>query len=337
MVLTRRTKNHDNCLNVIRLIAAIQVMYEHYLVHLDVDMPRWIGQILSLFPGVPVFFALSGYLIWHSVGRSNSIQEYACKRFWRIFPELWIGIVVEIIVLLCFYWHEVDPIDLMLFSLAQSTVFQFWTPDSLRGYGCGVPNGSLWTICVIIQFYVVVWYIYKVLKGKKNAVWLTFLSVLVLISYVYASIDGMLPQILYKLGSQTVIPYLWLFMTGAYIAEKKDLLLAEIKKYWLVFVALAVGIRMLHLDFAVVNYSVLSTALLFCGWLGFAYSFPKINIKTDVSYGIYIYHMTAASAVIELGLTQKPAWMFIAMVVSCTAAYLSAMTMKYLKVRRAGG
>jgi len=329
-------KQHNNCLNLIRLLAAVQVMYGHYLVHLNVEMPGWITLFLSLFPGVPIFFTLSGYLIWNSVGRSKRFSEYASRRFLRIYPELWIGIAVEIIVLLCFYWKNVNLVDLSIFTLTQSTVLQFWTPDSLRGYGCGVPNGSLWTICVIIQFYIAVWFMHKWLTRKRVSVWILVVLILILVSFVYASLDGAFPAIIYKLGEQTIFPYLWMFLLGALIAEKKEVLLPHIRRYWFFFIAAAICVRWTHMDFSVVNYSVLSTILLFCGWLGFAYSFPQINICMDISYGIYIYHMTVANAAIELGLKNSPVWMLIAMGVSCIAAYLSTRAVGQCVRRKKG-
>lgn len=55
MVLQQVTRKDDNCLNLIRLFAAIQVMYGHYVIHLHVNMPKWIDLVFSFFPGVPIF------------------------------------------------------------------------------------------------------------------------------------------------------------------------------------------------------------------------------------------------------------------------------------------
>ena len=62
----------DNCISLIKLLAAIQVFYGHAIVHLQVDTPRQISMALSIISGVPIFFVLSGYLIWDSIKRSNS-------------------------------------------------------------------------------------------------------------------------------------------------------------------------------------------------------------------------------------------------------------------------
>ena len=93
------------------------------------------------------------------------------KRFWRIYPELWVAVAVEIIVLLLLYRQPINWPQMGLFTFGQATIFQFWTPDFLRGYGCGTPNGALWTITVLIQFYFCAYLIYKWLHNKKFFVW----------------------------------------------------------------------------------------------------------------------------------------------------------------------
>jgi len=54
----------NNCLTLIKLIAAFQVMLSHVIEHLSLPFPKWAGMILGYYNGVPVFFAISGFLIW---------------------------------------------------------------------------------------------------------------------------------------------------------------------------------------------------------------------------------------------------------------------------------
>lgn len=86
-----RINFRDNCFNLIRLLAALQVAYGHMIEHFNLNIPEIITDVFWFFRGVPIFFALSGYLIWNSIGRSKTFTQYAQKRFWRIFPELWGG------------------------------------------------------------------------------------------------------------------------------------------------------------------------------------------------------------------------------------------------------
>lgn len=81
----------ENCFNLIRFLAAMQVAYGHIVEHLELNILPTITDIFWFFRGVPIFFALSGYLIWNSIRTSKSFTQYAQRRIWRIFPELWGG------------------------------------------------------------------------------------------------------------------------------------------------------------------------------------------------------------------------------------------------------
>lgn len=161
----------NNSLNTFRLFASIQVLWGHTLAHLGLANVPVLGDFIGFFYGVPIFFTLSGFLIWQSIGRSRSFGDYAKKRFWRIYPELWAAVVVEILVILALYRQPIDWPKLGLFTIGQATIFQFWTPDFLRGYGCGCPNGALWTISVLIQYYFLVYFVYILLKNRRLIVW----------------------------------------------------------------------------------------------------------------------------------------------------------------------
>ena len=67
---------YKNCFTLIRLLAALQVAYGHMIWRLGIDIPAVITNFFYFFRGVPIFFALSGYLIWNSVGKSKSFKQY---------------------------------------------------------------------------------------------------------------------------------------------------------------------------------------------------------------------------------------------------------------------
>lgn len=67
---------NKDCLNLIRLLAAFQVLYGHTLAHLNIDSIPILGEFINFFSGVPIFFTMSGFLIWWSIGRSKSFEEY---------------------------------------------------------------------------------------------------------------------------------------------------------------------------------------------------------------------------------------------------------------------
>jgi peptidoglycan/LPS O-acetylase OafA/YrhL len=59
---------------------------------------------------------------------------------------------------------------------------------------------------------------------------------------------------------------------------------------------------------------------------GFAYAFPKLNIRIDISYGIYLYHMVVINVFVQLGLTDRFVYLVGALGIILVCAYLSTVT-----------
>lgn len=265
-------------------------------------------------------------------GKNIGFGKYLKKRFWRIYPELWLGVTIEIIAIVIFYVDKIDWMKLIIFIFTQGTILQFWTPEFLRGYGCGTPNGSLWTMCILIQFYIIIWFIYKLLHKRKIWIWLISLGILVTISAFFnIFFKELLPEIIYKLYKQTVIPYLWLFIMGAFIAENKEKILPILKKYWYVFLGIALVVQIIQIDI-LASYGVIRSFSLFFGLLGVAYKFPKFNISKDISYGIYIYHMTIVNILISIGFMENLGALLLTIIFSCILAWISHKTVGTLSI-----
>ena len=315
-----------DCLNTIRLIAALQVLYVHATIHLHLSMPEPVTAVIGFFKGVPIFFMLSGFLIWFSIGRYNSFGEYARRRFWRIYPELWCAIIVEAVVVVCLIGTPIDWGGMILFLVGQGTCFQFWTPDFLCGYGCGVPNGALWTICVLIQWYLCAFLFYRFLHGRSLIRWFVVLVPMIALGVVSGWCKS--ETLFFKVYENTFLPYCWMFLLAAFFAEHVQVIRPMAVRYWYVLVALTVMTMMMGYDMRALRYGVLNTIFLFLSCLGIGYAFPKVNIKTDISYGVYIYHMTIVNAMIVFGIGRYNGWLaFMAlgavMALSGTLAWLS--------------
>ncbi len=63
-----QSKAAENSFNAVRLLAALQVAYIHAIAHLKLA-PTWGYEWIVQFPGVPIFFAVSGYLVFGSLFR----------------------------------------------------------------------------------------------------------------------------------------------------------------------------------------------------------------------------------------------------------------------------
>ena len=248
-------------------------MYGHFVLHLNLSRSAAVSQAVGYFRGVPIFFVLSGLLIWHSIERTPTYTKYLKKRVLRVYPELWGAVIVEIMSIIVFF-NDWNCRDLMLFSFTQGTVLQFWTPDSLRGYGCGTPNGALWTMCVTIQFYIVVWFMHKIMHKKELYIWGVAFAIL-----ITSSIAGQIiikktgSEILVKLYGQTIVRYGWLFFIGCFVAEFKRKIIPILSKYWLVSI--------FDCWSSILYYKIRYICRILCYLVNFAYIWNDVNVPAE--------------------------------------------------------
>lgn len=290
--------NKENNFDLIRLLAAIQVMLFHSMEHLEI-MPTTFLKYFSSYRGVIVFFTISGYLIYMSLERnSDNLKQYIYNRLGRIFPALWVSTLISFILLIISGYlktNEIFNIKLLIYWFGQLTIFQFWTPEMLRNYGVGTPNGSLWTITVEIQFYILLMFVF--LLKRKNVIFF-ILSVLSIILNIFIYTRYSKDFIFVKLFSVSIIPYFYNFMIGVYFAKYRRFLLKFIEgKFllWLVIYHIYVYGFNIFPQYYVNISTLISNFLLGILVLSFAFSFRKASKiiigNTDISYGLYLYHM----------------------------------------------
>ena len=264
--------------------------------------------------------------MWFSIGRSKDYSSYLKKRFWRIYPELWFSVVIEVIVVAVLYrgWNI---ISLLIFTVTQGTVLQFWTPSSLRGYGVGTPNGALWTIGVIIQFYIIAWPVYKLMHKRKLIAWISGFVIAFGLSMVvgYVLDNAIKVEVIGKLYNQTFVRYLWLFYIGMLIAEFEDEILPILEKYWYIFLIIAIFFFWTGWDLFS-GYYLFWSMFLTAGLIGFAYRFPQFAIRTDISYALFLYHMIVMNVFVNFGLTGRWIYGVAVLLLAIGCAYISTVT-----------
>ena len=324
-----KTDIRRNSINTLRLIAALQVFVGHAIPEMHVDLPVFIQpfmKIINLFEGVPTFFIISGFLMWNSIKYTPNFKVYLKKRIFRIYPELWGGVLLNAVLMIVFYGSQIVWKDFVLFQFTQSTIFQFYTPESLKGYATGHPNGPLWTISVMVQCYVVLWFMYKFLHNKKLRYWI--LTMILTISFCIVKpvlFENIIPTTIYRLIWYTFANQIWLFLLGAILCEYLDEIIVSLKKYWWICFGLLAFVVYTKCDINI-GYGLFKSIFLSLTIVGITYRFPKINIKYDFTYGIYIYHMIVINAMCFLGYIGKFKYMIIALFISVILAIISYFT-----------
>lgn len=335
----------SNSFTMIRYVAALNVLIGHCIAHFEISRETMLYQVFSytigMFHGVPIFFGLSGFLIWASLSKEQNSRVYCYKRFIRIYPELWIAVTISIISIALLY-NQYKIGDLVLFSITQSTFLQFWTPESLRGYGCGTPNGSLWTIGIFVQFYVVAWMIFRwIHHGKRKNItkalqvggrvrtykWIAICIASAFITIIYKQADILFTKgeenIIYKLFGQTILPYFFMFLTGILCNEYKAKILPLLRKYWVVILALYYTISITGIDIPATYTGFFSGVLIVLLILAIGYRFNKTVIRYDISYGMYLFHMIIVNAIVEVGISSKILSTVIVLIASVILACLA--------------
>lgn len=333
MVQIPRINNFD----LIRLLAALQVVYMHSMNHLKIDgsIATFYERFLQYFPGVPIFFTVSGFLIFWAFDRNRNIKKYTINRVLRLYPALYVCLVITVGLLVLFSSFSLlaNP-SFYTWLVGQLSIFQFYTPEILRFWGVGTPNGALWTITVEVQFYILVPLIFLLMRKVKGSIVLSVLFLISALANFYLA--SMNENIIQKLSFVSVLPYLFNFLLGSafYIFWNKFNSLIENKfLIWgLVYIAYIVifgnvlGYE-LHAYQMTNIFHLITAILLSLLTLSFAFSFNNMSEKVlnhnDISYGVYIYHMLVVNTLVALGFQGKFQYFLTVFVVTVVLAAMS--------------
>ena len=330
----------NNNFNILRLLAALQVVYIHSVEHLYIknEIVLFINSIIVYFPGVPIFFLISGYLITMSYEKNPDMKEYTKNRTLRIFPGLYVSFLIGLIIL----WHfgqfnGIRIMEVLPWMVAQLTLFQFYNPDFIRDFGVGVINGSLWTISVELVFYMILPLLYMFLK--KN--FIKRVSVLLVISfgfYYYINVISANTLIYEKLIKVSVLPYLFYFLFGMAMYKYQDRLVKYVENRVFLFLGLYVLVCFIKVDLFL--YDVLNQLVFTAFIFSFVFSYKSLSNKllenNDFTYGVYIYHMLIVNVMVEKGISGGVQNLLIVLALSLACGILSYFFVEkpFLKMKK---
>ena len=324
--------SRENNFDIIRLLASLQVIIIHCIIHLEINNISN-TYIIQLFPGVLMFFCISGFLIMSSFDRNSNIKQYTINRVLRIFPGLYVSLIFTLFLLLIFNIIEITELfsgPVLTWIFAQLTFFQFWTPDILRDWGVGTPNGSLWTITVELQFYIILPILVLCLKKIKLIYKILVLGItLTLVNYFLSINSGLNESLIDKLVGVSFVPYLNFFLTGViiYVFWAKIKILFEGKAFiWLIVYLSFCFFCDLKPSYHPSGFQFISNFLLSILTISAAFTYPKIGkfLKgNDISYGLYIYHMLVINSMIHLGFSKRFEHLLIAILITTILSIFS--------------
>ncbi|MGN8273975.1 acyltransferase family protein [Pseudomonas sp. SMN5] len=281
----------DNNLNLLRLIAALMVLYAHSFDFYGGSAPVFLGLTPYGGLGIDIFFIISGYLIVKSWDSSPSIINFLSKRSLRIFPALIVVVLISMLVLgpiattLSIGEYFAHP---QFMSYLKNIILSpvFYLPGVLEH--ARVPNavnGSLWSLPVEFFMYLIVMGLGILFRGGR---WVYAVAtgsfMLVVIFWCWA---GAPPTVIYGTDVRNI------FLTGIYF------LIGACYAKWRLERGFSLsGVCVLVMaTILLAPYSAISKFLLWLAlpYIVLAYGLSHsrlgswINRLGDCSYGVYIY------------------------------------------------
>ena len=330
-----------NTLDAVRVVLALVVAVSHGIVMRTGDEPRWGNSTLGDL-AVDGFFVLSGFLVTGSYQRIAAstghaslwtVVRFGWHRFLRIMPGFWVCLLVLALL--------VAPLAAVLEGRPAITPF-VTDPSSLdflvnnaalfiRQYGIAgllsenpdpfVFDGALWTLVFEAMCYVLLgalgWC--GVVRRRR---WVVLL--------LAAALWGLL--VAQSLGVDTVIGDLTTRLVLMFLLGVATYLFREripIGPAWAVAAAiLLVGCLAAVHDYRIVAAPALTYLIVYLGT-----GLPRpVRLRTDLSYGIYIYHYPTEQLLMLSSAAMLPTVTFVAL--SLAAVLLPATASWYLVEKR---
>lgn len=311
-----------NNFDLLRLFAACQVVFMHSSGHLLLPKDG-LFEVLLQFPGVAVFFVISGFLISDSYLRSTSLASFAWKRALRIYPALIANLLVLELVfgatggISTTAWAYAKYLSAYLPSA--SNYFAQWVfPDAVYAKSWlfqGYPSGVLWTLTVELSFYAALPFVLSLAAVSKRAGSL-FILALMAGSYSIARVTDDAFSQAHPALNELVTPYFWIFGIGVLIRlwwEHISRWFEERALFWLAGYVFLIVVSVAFLGepikleykmapniFTLVRVAVMGATVISLAYT--AKSCATVLHGNDLSYGLYLWHMLGVSVFIGLGI-----------------------------------
>lgn len=315
-----------NSLNAIRLALALAVIVWHSFPLTGRDIGLWpVRQALGELP-VDGFFAISGFLIISSWLRDANARRFLLARALRILPGLWVCLAVTAFAIAPLVSLILTGTSGMSESNAGYVLANLgvWIlQPGIAGSLADVPypvvwNGSLWTLSWECLCYlgVLVLGVTGALRLRATCLVVFVISLFALVATAYGPVDnGMITT-----GARFAI----MFTAGALVYSAR--LRVPVRPRLLALAAACVALSLLLPDYRVVG--ALPLAYLLIG-LGALVKAP--HLRTDISYGVYIYAFPLQQSLAALG---AAGWPVLGFLLASTAVTLPLAFASWYAVER---
>lgn len=306
MRLSEVAQGKNNNFNLIRIIAALAVLAGHSFALLGQAEP--LGKLLGMSLGsiaVDIFFITSGFLVAGSLLARQSMLDYVLARLLRIFPALWLMLLLTVFVLgawlstlpLADYYRHPGIYVYLIKCASLVTGIAYYLPGVFDANPFrGAVNGSLWTMLYEVSMYFmlgVFWLAFRCAKKNKlaSAGWVVVALLMACLVFVMKDF--------YILNSREFIRLFYLFFTGVAYSLLKERIRLSPRAFWpCVWAILAAGL-LNQQAFFYTYHLLIAYVLFFLAYIP-AGAIRKYNALGDYSYGVYIYAFPLQQALLAL-------------------------------------
>lgn len=310
----RQLSQYPNIFDFIRLVAAVAVLFAHTNSELGTRV-GW--DLFGLIDGVPVFFILSGMLVYASAEKiavtTGRWRPFFINRWLRIAPALYVfalGVPLILAVLGIVTWSSLMHLDLAIWFGSSFLLLPNYDPRAWADVGTGVMNGPLYTIPAEVSFYLIVPLL--VVTARRFGFW-RMVGGMAVLSVAGAWFSNQGDPLTIAILHHTFLERAGCFTAGIILARYAT----RIPLRWGLML-LATGVYLLLKVYGPGNFiygafkpvliaAPLAYMILFAGFRG-PRVLRRITMRIgDLSYGTYIWHYFVINCFIWYGLQGWPA------------------------------
>ena len=298
--------------------------------------------------GVTIFFVLSGYGIYYSLDKMSkngeiSFLKFIKKRLKRIGPQYYLNIIVLLLLSSSVVYLSKEH----FFNILLHVVFL----HSISFASHGAINGSLWTMSVIFQFYIVAIPLYRFIKKIDNIVIsliifvsFTVLSKYIVLNYLWIEDVNKYGSFAISIPSRQLYTSLDNFGIGMLVADysiKKKESNLKVSNIFFIFLSVIGIIILANLGCSYLVYDRNVFGYLFFSILAFLIGLLILGISFDIKscsiskvlefvakheYAIYLWHlpiiknMVDGAGIVNMGFFSHGIMLYIIMV-GCSIGY----------------
>jgi peptidoglycan/LPS O-acetylase OafA/YrhL len=317
MKLSDYAHGRDNNFNLIRLLAAVTVLFSHcfplasgtrsiepFMAELNMSIGAF---------AVDLFFLTSGFLVSASLLARQNALEFVIARILRIIPGLWVMLLIVVVFLggamTSLPLREYLTSDMLIEYVVKCGTLVTGVVDYLPGVFSSNPFGSmvnipLWTLPYELDMYglLLVTWVLLALSGRRRAALFRYAMV------AFSAVAGLLLVAGYfrhglpakfELHSTYAFPSLfYMFFTGAAFYVIRDRIELSGRLFCAAGIALLASVFNRHVFFVVYLFTV-PYLLFYVAYVpnGKVRLFNRLG---DYSYGVYIYGFPVQQTIIAL-------------------------------------